>query len=562
MKNRKLILILSLVLALTMSLGGTLAYLTDTDADVNTMVLGNVDIEQHEYQRATNEEDGAFKTDNIDNQNSYVLEAFEDDKPLLPATELDANGKPYNFGAGNWDDTYVRMSQVDSQGGAQVFESPLAVDKFVTVENTGKTDAYVRTLIAYELGAVAEANWENLIRTSAFMTDKKVWNAVDCGVVEIKGNNYVVVEYVYNGGAHLGGVHANGILPAGATTYPSLCQVYMTAAATNKDVVDLDGNANGKYDILVLSQAIQADGFADATTALTAGFGAANETNIKNWFEGDESTNVLPSTKTVMNLEDLQAALEGASKVDSNTTITLGADIVGDVHYTQDSAYTVLVDGNGYSFTGVFTISGGSQAYDTTELIIKDVNFIAADTTKDEEACIKFGKSGTTSERYVNHVTISNCTFSDPTAAENHAAIRSFTGGDKNVTIENCTVNAGMHSLCQLKNVAGLTISGCKVYSKNGANLNSTPAMTVEDCFFNVKGYALRFGPSSGGDAAAVKNYVVKNSTLGSTLEDPSDAVIIFRSSAANANTTLTLENTVLNGTTLYKGHNDVIIKN
>ena len=40
MKNRKLILIVSLVLALTMSLGGTLAYLTDTDADVNTMVLG------------------------------------------------------------------------------------------------------------------------------------------------------------------------------------------------------------------------------------------------------------------------------------------------------------------------------------------------------------------------------------------------------------------------------------------------------------------------------------------------------------------------------------------
>ena len=69
MKNRKLILILSLVLALTMSLGGTLAYLTDTDADVNTMVLGNVQIVQNEQQW---------------NDDKSELVEFEQDKPLLP----------------------------------------------------------------------------------------------------------------------------------------------------------------------------------------------------------------------------------------------------------------------------------------------------------------------------------------------------------------------------------------------------------------------------------------------------------------------------------------------
>ena len=56
MKNRKLLLIISVVLALTMSLGGTLAYLTDTDADVNTMVLGNVKIAQNEQMRDENGE--------------------------------------------------------------------------------------------------------------------------------------------------------------------------------------------------------------------------------------------------------------------------------------------------------------------------------------------------------------------------------------------------------------------------------------------------------------------------------------------------------------------------
>ena len=64
MKNRKLLLIVSLVLALTMSLGGTLAYLQDSDVDVNVMTLGNVQIEQHEYQRV--EKDGKYETGTID----------------------------------------------------------------------------------------------------------------------------------------------------------------------------------------------------------------------------------------------------------------------------------------------------------------------------------------------------------------------------------------------------------------------------------------------------------------------------------------------------------------
>ena len=97
---------LSLILVAAIAIGGTMAYLTDTDSDVNVMTLGNVKIAQHEYQRVI--ENGAYKTDTIDNQTSYVLEAFEQGKALLPATD------PSNNGAGTWDSTTVRMSQVDS----------------------------------------------------------------------------------------------------------------------------------------------------------------------------------------------------------------------------------------------------------------------------------------------------------------------------------------------------------------------------------------------------------------------------------------------------------------
>ena len=132
---------LSLVLVAALAIGGTVAYLQDDDSDVNVMTLGNVSIEQHEYERVV--ENGAYKVEN----GSYVLKDFSQAKPLYPVTELDANGNPYNYGAGDYGPTLVKMSQVGSHGSMNVFVNENAIDKFVTVENTGKTDAYVRTII-------------------------------------------------------------------------------------------------------------------------------------------------------------------------------------------------------------------------------------------------------------------------------------------------------------------------------------------------------------------------------------------------------------------------------
>ena len=42
---------LSLVLVAALAISGTVAYLQDDDSDVNVMTLGNVSIEQHEYER-------------------------------------------------------------------------------------------------------------------------------------------------------------------------------------------------------------------------------------------------------------------------------------------------------------------------------------------------------------------------------------------------------------------------------------------------------------------------------------------------------------------------------
>ena len=100
MKLKNLLLSgLSLVLVAALAIGGTVAYLKDDDSDVNVMTLGNVKIEQHEYERVV-DANGDYATDTIDGVTSYVLKDFTQGKPLLPDNELDANDKPKKYGAG------------------------------------------------------------------------------------------------------------------------------------------------------------------------------------------------------------------------------------------------------------------------------------------------------------------------------------------------------------------------------------------------------------------------------------------------------------------------------
>ena len=274
---KKRIVTIALVAALLATcFAGTYAYLTDKDAATNTMTLGNVDIEQYEWQRTVNE-DGTYATDEFDGKKSYVLEAYVNDKPLYPIVG-DPNEPGDSPAYAGWDETPVRMSQVYSYGGMQVFAGKNAQDKFVTVANKGKTDAYVRTLVAIEVGT---AN-PGLVRISNHNT----WTRKDIGVVAIDGNNYYVYEFVYAGGQLSDGSwrHENGVLPANDTTYPNLAQVYLKHNATNEDMIAIDGNKNGKLDILVLSQAVQAEGFAKAQTALDTAFGVVNADNLNKWF--------------------------------------------------------------------------------------------------------------------------------------------------------------------------------------------------------------------------------------------------------------------------------------
>ena len=445
---------LSFVLVTAVAIGGTLAYLTSTDSDVNVMTMGNVNIEQHEYQRVVNA-DGTYATATIDNQTSYVLEEFKQAKPLFPATELDSNGAPYNHGAGDYDSTRVKMAQVGSRGSMDVFVNKNAQDKFVTVENTGLNDAYVRTIFAFEIGSLTVAEFDNVIKKSSFMTQQGVWKVSNIGIATIDGNNYYVYEYIYNGAKSLGGVHENGVLPAGDTTYPSLCQVYMTAAATNEDCEALDGNNNGTYDILVLSQAVQTEGFSDAETALDTAFGDITTTNHP-WADGVK----LPAV--VSDADELAYAIAEGGEVILSKDIT---DFDANNTIAVATGKNVILNLNGHKLTATASKSGNQELFlvkgnmtvknGTLELTAENnQGWDAMATLFDVTAGGVLNMEGVTAEvggtdmNFIVHLnnwgkatlSVNNCDFT-----ASYVAIRAFNSGyDMNyVTVKNTDFHTG-----------------------------------------------------------------------------------------------------------------------
>ncbi len=471
---------LSLVLVAALAIGGTVAYLQDDDSDVNVMTLGNVKIEQHEYERVV--ENGEYKKETINGADSYVLKDFTQGKPLLPATEIDANGQPYNYGAGDYDGTRVKMSQVGSHGSMDVFVNENAVDKFVTVENTGKTDAYVRTIIAYELGSVSEDKFEDVIMTSCFMTAQGVWKVTDIGAVEIDGNNYFVSEYIYNGAKALGGVHENGVLPAGDTTYPSLAQVYMKATATNEDVEKIDGNKNGTYDILVVSQAVQVAGFADAETALNAGFGDITTTNHP-WADGVN----IPAV--VEDADGLVEALESGKDVVLNDDVKIDPAGMSNAYGTTgiNVKNGQTIDGNG----NTLDIKGAGGTWDsginTTGGLIKNL------TVTGSFRGIFINHNSSYSETVVlENVIIDGTTYTiscDQGMNQNFEAYNStFNGWTSyaatlgNAKFENCKFGEG-NGYAFFRPYAPTTFVGCEFEA--GYTLDPRADVTFENCTLN-----------------------------------------------------------------------------
>ena len=326
--------LLVITMTAALAVGGTLAYLTDTDEDVNVMTVGKVKIDQLEYERV----DPETKDDDA------VVQEFHNNKPLLPAV-IDKDKFDWETG-----ENYVDWEQIGKENYTSGIWNPNEinneVDKMVFVENKGDYDAYVRTVIAFEAG-----NYTTLDEFNAKMhlnlneTDWD-WEWTQTPV-KIGEGNYFIATATYN-----------KVLAPGALTEISLSQIALDPSATNEDVAAFGDT----YQVLVQSQAIQADGFDDPHIALTEGFGVITVDNTPfetdqpvqgidvrtalHYLNGDGTTKITDKiTKVVFGLNKDHADV--VNNYDG-TLVTDEQDVAIHSYYVEENGkYTVYFLGNG-----------------------------------------------------------------------------------------------------------------------------------------------------------------------------------------------------------------------
>ena len=254
---KKRIVTIALVIALLCTcFAGTYAYLQDTDAAKNTMTVGNVYIEQYEHKLV----DGKL----VDLGTSPTMH-------LMPVVYTGNGNYPTADVEWHHGNQYENLDTSDGtallERWTTLWDEPNVVDKIVSVTNTGEEDdngAYVRTIIA--LPAEVEPYVVLNITTGS------TWKQEDLGTVEYADDTWSVIMLTY--------IRADGILEPGQSTGPSLMQVLLTNDVGNDEIND---KYDAGFDILVVSQAVQAAGFTNATQALNAAFGEPNVTNIPAW---------------------------------------------------------------------------------------------------------------------------------------------------------------------------------------------------------------------------------------------------------------------------------------
>lgn len=376
-RTRIIVLALAFVMIIASVFGATYAYLTDTDSAENVMVLGNVNIEQTECQRVVDENGDFVKN----SETSYLLEEFKQAKPAYPAV--------YQNGKVEWDSFYQPWDQVGAPGSNDVFNPSVknVVDKFVFVENTGKTDAYYRTIIAVEIpeGVDSSLIHVNLNGNSRFDYNDDVAGSQkgkdsDGFYTTVNGVRYFVYTATYT-----------EVLTPGEVSRPSLLQVFLDPLATNEDCAAFGDT----WDVLTFTQAVQVAGFESADAALDAAFGDISADNHP-WIDGVVIPTVVSDKDSVK-----EAFANGESAV---LTESLAAS-TGELKLPQGATL------NGNNETIVASGSSTKPALVTTGGTIKNVTFNGKSTSTQGIGAGMTTANPLVEDLYIDDVTVDNVMY-------------------------------------------------------------------------------------------------------------------------------------------------------
>ena len=270
MKKKILALSLCVVMLAIAIVGGTLAYFTDTKSATNTFTVGNVKIDllESQYHRV----------------NAGKGNATGDTEPLsggyLWAANVDMNGTPentsnYTTSGETWNGLYFSDAQIEADAEAykngyfaehsQNMVPGANVRKNPYVKNTGTNDAYIRirVLVPVNLFSVIDngpSYWTSTALNEGQVTSKAVntyntdgSNAVK--QVERDGIKYYEYDFTFT----------KAVKPGEITFWNVWGNIAINKDATAEQLANVDS-----FKVIFEADAIQADGFADATAAFAA----------------------------------------------------------------------------------------------------------------------------------------------------------------------------------------------------------------------------------------------------------------------------------------------------
>ena len=253
MKKKLTALCLCVALLAVAVVGASLAYFTDTKSATNTFTVGNVKIDliESKYHREGNDNSGDLSIPDpthkvaADDGMKYVTTGHT----MFTDAEIKAD-------AGTYATDYLGVKGQNMVPGRGVAKCPYVV-------NTGANDAYIRIRV------MIPADLDTAVLNSSMYTssamDKEFTMAIDqTGTVERDGVKYNVYTFT----------RIDPLAPGEMTYWNVWGTIHMDTTVTSAQSEELFGEngpyPGGVFPVLVEADAIQSEGFADATAAWTA----------------------------------------------------------------------------------------------------------------------------------------------------------------------------------------------------------------------------------------------------------------------------------------------------
>lgn len=251
-KKTILVAAIAVMLVAALVVGGTLAYFTDTKAAKNTFTVGNVSIKLLES--------------SLHRENAGIANGATSDSELWSNVEKLGSNNTSKYKAG---DTFYTDAQIEANAKDYTCENVKlnpgqSYHKMPYVVNTGKNAAYIRIRVMFPAD-LDTAILNSSMYTTTALNNKEFTMAYDkTGTVDRDGVKYNVYTFT-----------RIDPLAAGEMTYWNVWgTVHMDSDVTNEEIASLFGEgktyADGTFPVLVEADAIQAEGFADATAAFAA----------------------------------------------------------------------------------------------------------------------------------------------------------------------------------------------------------------------------------------------------------------------------------------------------